>query len=65
MGCLPYLFSCFLKKEQKNDIMNPLCKSDSCDTIDLNSGAYYNTHNSITTILSPKKVRFSSFTDDH
>ena len=64
MEYLLYFFSCFFTKKQKNDITNPLCKCDSCDTINCNCDAYYNIHNPITT-ASPKKVRFSSFTDDH
>lgn len=71
MKYLLYFFSCFFKKEQQNDIMNPLythnsCDSyNSCDTVDCNNNLYYITRDSSSTNTSPKKVRFSSFTDEH
>ena len=61
MKCLYYFFCCFSKKEQQNDVQNPLHGCDSSDTVDNSCGPYYNLNGSIPTITSSKKkVHFSS-----
>lgn len=61
MKCLYSFFCCFSKKQQQNEVRNPLHECDSSDTIDQSCGAYYNMNEPIPTITSPKKkVRFSS-----
>lgn len=61
MKCLYYFLCCFSKKQQQNEIQNPLHECDSSDTGDNSCGPYYNMNDPIPTITSSKKkVRFSS-----
>ena len=61
MKCLYYFLCCFSKKQQQNEVQNPLHGCDSSDTVDNSCGPYYNMNDPIPTITSSKKkVRFSS-----